>query len=135
MPVDLRHPDGLLQQSDYSPVAVTTGSRQILLAGQTTVTPAGEVPVDDLAGQVHAALSNVVVGVVGAGGTVADIARLTIYVVNWTTDMAQLLFEGITRAQESDGYSKPMPPLTVIGVQALWAPEILVEIEAIASLD
>lgn len=98
-------------------------------------TPAGEPTATDLAGQVHSALQNVAAGVRGAGGGVGDIARLTFYVVGWTQTTAKELFEGISRAQESDGFSAPMPPLTVIGVQALWTPDFLVEIEATAVLD
>ncbi|SDE04700.1 RidA family protein [Auraticoccus monumenti] len=134
MTVHLSHPDGLLEQTDYAPVAVATGSRLVLLAGQAGVTAGGQPSSADLAGQVHSALHNVVTGVVGAGGTVDDIARLTIYVVGWTEEMAPPLFEGLSRAQASDGYSSPLPPITVIGVQALWAPQFLVEIEATAVL-
>lgn len=134
MTVELSHPDGLLQQPDYAPVAVATGSRLVLLAGQVAVTPAGELTSNDLAGQVHSALQNVATGVRGAGGEVSDIARLTFYVVGWTPEMAALLMEGIARAQESDGFSTPMPPLTLIGVQSLWSPGLLVEIEAAAVL-
>ncbi|GAA1760367.1 RidA family protein [Agromyces humatus] len=134
MPVQLSHPDGLLQQSDYAPVAVGTGSRLVLLAGQVAVTAAGDVTSTDLAGQVHSALQNVATGVRGAGGDVSDIARLTVYVVDWTPEMAARLMDGIARAQESDGYSTPMPPLTLIGVQGLWSPGLLVEIEAAAVL-
>lgn len=135
MSVHLSHPAGLLQQDDYAPVATATGSRIVVLAGQTTVTPTGEVRSSDLAGQIHAALQNITVGVESAGGTVADIARLTFYVVGWTPDMSEALFEGTARAQRSDGYGSPLPPITVIGVQALWVPELLVEIEALAVLD
>lgn len=134
MTVHLSHPDGLLQQDDYAPVALATGSRLLLLAGQAAVTPAGEPTATDLAGQVHSALHNVATGVRGAGGDVSDIARLTVYVVGWVPELASELFEGISRAQESDGFSAPLPPITVIGVQALWTPELLVEIEATAVL-
>jgi enamine deaminase RidA (YjgF/YER057c/UK114 family) len=132
MTVELSHPDGLLEQSDYAPVAVATGSRLMLLAGQVAVTAAGELTSADLAGQVHAALQNVATGVRGAGGEVTDIARLTFYVVGWTPEMAAVLMDGIARAQASDGFSTPMPPLTLIGVQSLWSPGLLVEIEAAA---
>lgn len=134
MTVHLSHPEGLLQQDDYAPVALATGSRLLLLAGQAGVTPAGEPTAPDLAGQVHAALRNIATGVRGAGGDVTDVARLTAYVVGWTTEMATDLFEGLSRAQESEGYTTPLPPLTVIGVQALWTPELLVEVEATAVL-
>ena len=134
MTVQLSHPDGLLQQDMYSPVALATGSRLLLLAGQVAVTPAGEPTAVDLAGQVHSALHNVAVGVRGAGGDVSDVARLTFYVVGWTPDHVDGLMEGIARAQRSDGFSAPLPPSTVIGVQGLWTPDLLVEVEATAVL-
>lgn len=134
MGVQLSHPDGLLEQTDYAPVAVGTGSRLLLLAGQVAATPAGHPTATDFAGQVHSALQNVATGVRGAGGDVGDIARLTVYVVGLTQAMTKELLEGISRAQESDGFSAPMPPLTVIGVDALWTPDFLVEIEATALL-
>jgi enamine deaminase RidA (YjgF/YER057c/UK114 family) len=134
MTVQLSHPEGLLEQEEYSPVASATGTRLVLLAGQASVRPSGEVTSTDLAGQVHTALQNVAVGVTGAGGSVTDIARLTIYVVGWTQEMADALFDGLARAQASDGFATPLPPITVIGVQALWTPELLVEIEATAVL-
>lgn len=134
MPVHLGHPAGLLEQTDYAPVALATGSRLVLLAGQVGVTSAGRPTSADLPGQVHSALHNVATGVIGAGGDVSDIARLTIYVVGWTPETATELFEGLSRAQAADGFSSPLPPLTLIGVQALWTPELLVEIEATAVL-
>lgn len=134
MTVQLSHPEGLLQQPDYAPVASAVGSRLVLLAGQLAVNPEGQPTSTDLARQVHDALGNIATGVRGVGGDVDDVARLTCYVVGWTSDMAPSLFEGLARAQESFGYGTPLPPLTVIGVQALWVPELLVEIEATAVL-
>jgi enamine deaminase RidA (YjgF/YER057c/UK114 family) len=135
MTVTHLHPDGLLQQPDYAPVAVATGSRLVLLAGQAGVTPDFEPAAPDLAGQVHAALRNIVIGVRGAGGDVGDLARLTCYVVDWVPEKRDAVLEGIHRAQETEGLPSPIPPLTVIGVQALFAPQFVVEIEATAVLD
>ena len=42
------------------------------------------------------------------------------------------LWAGTARAQQSEGFTSPLPPITVIGVQALWVPALLVEIEATA---
>lgn len=134
MTVQLSHPDGLLRQAIYAPVALATGTRLLLLAGQVAVDPAGEPTAADLAGQVHSALQNVATGVRAAGGDVSDVARLTFYVVDWTPDMADDLLRGISRAQETDGFRAPLPPATVIGVQALWTPDLRVEIEATAVL-
>lgn len=135
MPVELSHPEGLLRQSDYAPLAVGTGSRLLMLAGQTATLPDGGMAADDLAGQVHHALRYVVVGVEGGGGTVADIARLTCYIPDWRLEKWDAVLEGVARAQESEGLAEPMPPITIVGVQALFTPQILVEIEAVAVVD
>jgi enamine deaminase RidA (YjgF/YER057c/UK114 family) len=135
MSVEFLHPEGMLQQTDYSPVAVGTGSRLILLAGQAGVTPDFKPAAPDLAGQVHAALRNIVIGVRGAGGDVGDLARLTFYIVDWAPEKWDAVLAGITRAQEDDGLPAPAPPLSIIGVQALFTPEFVVEIEATAVLD
>jgi enamine deaminase RidA (YjgF/YER057c/UK114 family) len=135
MTVELTHPNGLLEQTDYAPVAAGTGSRLILLAGQAGVTPDFRPAAPDLAGQVHAALRNIIIGVRGAGGDATDLARLTFYVVDWTPEKWNEVLAGITRAQESEGLPAPMPPISVIGVQALFTPDFVVEIEATAVLD
>lgn len=135
MTVQLMHPDGLLQQTDYAPVAVGTGSRLILLAGQAGVTADFKPAAPDLAGQVHAAIRNISIGVQGAGGDLGDLARLTFYIVDWAPDMWVDVLAGIARAQETDGLPAPTPPITIIGVQALFTPDFVVEIEATAVLD
>jgi enamine deaminase RidA (YjgF/YER057c/UK114 family) len=99
------------------------------------VTAAGRPTSPDLVGQVHSALHNVAVAVRGAGGDVSDIARSTSSVVGWTPDMAKELLEGIARARASDAFTSPLPPMTLIGVQALWTTDLLVEIETTAVLD
>jgi enamine deaminase RidA (YjgF/YER057c/UK114 family) len=135
MPVRLSHPAGLLEQNDYAPVAIGRGSNLVLIAGQAGVRPSGETPSRDLADQTHLALQNVVTAVRGSGGDVGDIARLTVFVVGWEQGMAPALLEGFSRAQTSHGLSTPLPPFTLIGVSALWSPDLLVEIEAVAVLD
>ncbi|WP_158604384.1 RidA family protein [Nocardioides mangrovicus] len=129
---ELSHPDGLLKQSDYAPLAIGSGSRLLLLAGQTATSPEGDLEADDLSGQVYASLKYIVIGVRGGGGDVGDIARLTCYIPGWRLEMWDDVVEGVRRAQESGGLAKPMPPITIVGVQALFRPEILVEIEAVA---
>ena len=79
-------------------------------------------------------LHDIATGVRG-GGDVSDIARLTSYVVDWAPEMAEDLLDGISRVQGSDGFSSPLPLIPGIGVQALWTPDFLVEMEAPAVLD
>lgn len=135
MSVELSRPEGLLRQDDYAPLAVATGTRLLFLAGQTATAPDGGVEADDLAGQVHAALRYVVTAVQAGGGQAGDIARLTAYIPRWQRAMWDEVLDGVARAQRDHGIAVPMPPITIIGVQALFTPELLVEIEAVAVVD
>ncbi len=68
---------------------------------------------------------------IGAGFD--DVAKLTVYVVDWTTDKMPALGEGVGRAVSALGID-PLKPITLIGVAALGEPDLLVEIEATAVL-
>lgn len=78
---------------------------------------------------------NVATAVAAAGGTFHDVARLTIYAVDWTPAKFPALTEGITRAFATLGITPATPPGTLVGVAALSDPDHLVEVEAVAVLD
>lgn len=135
MAVELLNPDGLPKPDAYRQVAVATGSKLVFIAGQVARDAAGEpVGADDLAAQVEQALRNVHTAVAAAGGTFADIAKLTVYVVNWSPEKMAALGEGVARAAASLPID-PVRPITLIGVAALAELDLLVEIEAVAVLE
>ncbi|MFC7582605.1 hypothetical protein ACFQYP_01430 [Nonomuraea antimicrobica] len=70
----------------------------------------------------------------GVGGSFDDVAKLTVYVVDWTPDKMPLLGEGVARAAAKLGID-PVKPITLLGVAALGEPDLLVEVEATAVLD
>lgn len=72
-------------------------------------------------------------GVTAAGGTFADVAKLTVYVVDWTPEKMAALGEGVGRAAAALGID-PLKVITLVGVAALGEPDLLVEIEATAVL-
>jgi enamine deaminase RidA (YjgF/YER057c/UK114 family) len=134
VPIELLNPDGLPKPDVYAQVAVATGSRTVYIAGQVARTAEGEpVGPGDLAAQTEQALLNVATAVEAAGGTFADIAKLTVYVVDWSPEKMAELGDGALRAAEAAGVD-PVRPITLIGVAALGEPDMLVEIEAIAVL-
>jgi enamine deaminase RidA (YjgF/YER057c/UK114 family) len=134
MPVELMNPDGLPKPDVYRQVAVASGSRTVYVAGQVARTASGEpVGAGDLAAQVEQAIVNVATAVTAAGGTFDDIAKLTVYVVDWTPDKMAALGEGVGRAAQRGGIDT-VRPITLLGVAALAEPDLLVEIEAIAVL-
>jgi enamine deaminase RidA (YjgF/YER057c/UK114 family) len=135
MTVELLNPDGLPKPDVYRQVAVATGSKLVFLSGQVARDADGNpVGAGDLAAQVEQALLNVATGVAAAGGTFADIAKLTIYVVDWTPDKMGPFGEGVMRAAGALGVD-PTKAVTLLGVAALAEPDLLVEIEATAVLD
>ncbi len=135
MAVTLVNPDGLPTVDAYSQVAISSGSRMVFIAGQVAWGADGITVGDgDLAAQVEQCYLNIATALAAAGGTFHDVAKLTVYVVDWTPDKMRLLMDGVTRAIGKLGVA-PVPPATLIGVAALDVPEHLVEIEATAVLD
>ena len=129
MTITLLNPNGLPSIDVYHQVSITSGTRTLYLAGQV----AWDAPAD-LAAQVEQAYVSVGTALAGAGGAFTDVAKLTVYVVDWTPDKMPALLEGITRGAARLGVDH-RPPATLIGVAALDVPEHLVEIEAVAVRD
>ncbi|MFC5290235.1 RidA family protein [Actinokineospora guangxiensis] len=135
MTVTLLNPDGLPKPDAYRQLSIATGSRLVFLSGQVARDADGApVGAGDLAAQVEQAYRNVATALTAAGGSFADIAKLTVYVVDWTPDKMPQLLEGAGRAAADLGID-PVRPITLIGVSALGEPDMLVEVEATAVLD
>ena len=137
MAITLINPRGLQQVDIYRQVAVATGSRLVFIAGQVARDGEGRaVGAGDLAAQVEQSYVNVGVALAEAGGTLDDLAKVTVYVVDWTAEKMPALVEGLSRASMRLGAGGgPLPPSTLIGVAALAEPDLLVEIEATAVID
>ncbi|CAA9449012.1 MAG: RidA/YER057c/UK114 superfamily protein [uncultured Rubrobacteraceae bacterium] len=135
MAVTLVDPEGLPKIEAYRQVSVATGSKQVFIAGQVAWDAEGAtVGEGDLAAQVEQCFLNVAAALAGVGGSFDDVAKLTIYAVDWTPDKMPLLMDGIARA-----YGKldiaPAPPATLLGISTLDVPDHLVEVEATAVID
>ncbi|MEE1752865.1 RidA family protein [Streptomyces sp. SP18CS02] len=126
-------PKGLLQPTPYHHVAVASGSKHVHVSGQISSLEDGTpVAVGDLAGQVAQALRNTARGLSGAGATFDDVVRLTVYVTQWQPEKMGAFMAGVESVADEVGLSLPLPPASLIGVDCLFAPGILVEIEATA---
>ncbi|MFF0258893.1 RidA family protein [Streptomyces microflavus] len=135
MAITLLDPEGLPKVGVYRQVSVATGSKLVFIAGQVAWDAGGTtVGAGDLAAQVEQCYLNIATALAGAGGSFDDVAKLTVYVVDWTPDKMAQFLEGAARAAAKLGLT-PVPPGTLVGVAALDVPEHLVEIEATAVLD
>jgi enamine deaminase RidA (YjgF/YER057c/UK114 family) len=135
MAVELVNPDGLPKPEVYRQLSIATGSKLVFLAGQVARDADGRpVGEGDLAAQVEQAYLNIGTALAGIGASFGDVAKLTIYVVDWKPEKMPLLGEGIARAAAKLGVD-PVKPITLLGVSALGEPDLLVEVEATAVID
>jgi enamine deaminase RidA (YjgF/YER057c/UK114 family) len=129
-------PEGLMQPTPYHHVAVGTGTRHVHVSGQISrLADAAPVATGDLAGQVAQALRNTARGLAGAGATFNDVVRLTFYVTGWEPEKITAFMTGVEQVAEEIGLPMPLPPSSLIGVDYLFEPDVLVEVEATAILD
>jgi enamine deaminase RidA (YjgF/YER057c/UK114 family) len=135
MAITLVDPDGLPKIDVYRQVSIATGSKLVFIAGQVSWDADGAtVGEGDLAGQVERCYLNVGTALAEVDATFEDVARLTVYVVDWTPDKMPLFLEGVARAAAKLGVT-PVAPGTLIGVATLDVPEHLVELEVTAVID
>ncbi|WP_327350633.1 RidA family protein [Streptomyces sp. NBC_01304] len=134
MSVTLVNPEGLPKPEVYRQLSVATGSKLVFLAGQVARDADGRpVGQGDFAAQVEQCYLNIATALAGVGGSFDDVAKLTIYVVDWSPEKMPLLGEGVGRAAAKLGID-PVKPITLLGVAALGEPDLLVEVEATAVL-
>ncbi|MFH9069087.1 RidA family protein [Streptomyces alboflavus] len=135
MAITLVNPSGLPEIDAYRQVSIATGSKLVFLAGQVSWDAEGNtVGAGDLAAQVEQCYLNVATALAEVGASFADVAKMTVYVVDWSPEKMPELLEGISRAGAKLG-STPVPPATLLGIAALDVPDHLVELEATAVVD
>ena len=110
----------------YSQISVAEPGRLAFLSGQVAWRPSGEDAPKDVAGQAKIAAANLAAALKELGSSGQDIVMLRVYVVDATTEKFQQVQTALDELK-GDG----MPSITTIGVQALYSPDILVEIEMV----
>jgi enamine deaminase RidA (YjgF/YER057c/UK114 family) len=115
---------------NYTHVVVTTAGRTVHVSGQVAYDGTGRiVGKDDLRAQIMQVFENVKAALVAADAGFADVVKMNTYIVDLTPEKAQVLRE--VRAQ----YVQDHPPAsTTVGVTSLVHPDLLVEIEVVATL-
>jgi enamine deaminase RidA (YjgF/YER057c/UK114 family) len=111
----------------YSHGVIALG-RLLFVAGQVALDENGQlVGGDDAAAQAHQVLANLKRVIESAGGTMADVARTTLYLTR-IEDRGQ-----VSKVREAF-FPSPPPANTLLVVAGLAQPEFLVEIDAIVPL-
>lgn len=121
-------PEGLATPSGYSHVAISTSGRIVHISGQVSYAPDGSiVGVGDLKKQTQQVYENLGTALAAAGATFADVVKSTILIKQMTAEKVK------TVRDVRQGYLTGTPPTsTLISVDTLIKPELLIEIEAVA---
>ena len=137
MSVETFSPANLFQPVQYHHVAIGTGTRHVHVAGQISRDGDGNrLATDDLTGQVAQVLRNTALGLAGAGVTFADVVRLRFFLVDASAPgRFEAFMAGFDLVAAELELPTPLPPVSVIGIDFLFEPDVLVELEAYAVLD
>lgn len=120
-PPGVAKPFGIFSNAALEPEGV-----RLHISGQVAFDAEGNiVGIGDIRAQTRQVLDNIRTILEAAGGTMADIAQVVVYV----TDMSHLAAIHEVRAEY---FERPYPASTLVQVSALVRPELLIEISAIA---
>jgi 2-iminobutanoate/2-iminopropanoate deaminase len=110
----------------FSQLTIAPPGRLVHLSGATAMDAGGEVVgAGDIVAQTRQVMENLRIGLAAAGGDFSHVVKIT----NYVTDATE--YPKIAPIREE--YLKaPYPASTLIEVQSLIYPELLIEIEAIA---
>lgn len=129
MPSHFLNPASLSKPTGYSHVAVAEG-RQIHISGQVSLDGSGTlIGKDDFAAQTEQVFRNLEAALAAAGAGFKDVFKMTTFVVGLTKERAAAV-RAVRLRHFGDG---PYPASTMVGVPALVDPDLLIEIEVIAS--
>lgn len=125
-------PAGLTRPPMYSHVGVARGGKTIYVSGQVPHDADGNlVGAGDFRAQAVQVYENLKIALAAAGASFADVVKQTTYIVDYQPEHRAVIAE--VRLQY---VSRERPPTsTLIGVQALAMPGMMVEVEVIAVVD
>lgn len=123
------NPDGVNKPATYSQVVVVNKGTMIFTAGIVANDEAGNIiGKGDLAAQTKQVFDNLLKILSAAGADFKDVVKLTYYVVNYKPEQVTTIRQ--IRANYLPETNKPAS--TLVGVQSLYHPDVLIEVEAIA---
>jgi enamine deaminase RidA (YjgF/YER057c/UK114 family) len=122
-------PEGIHEARGYTHVVKATGSTTVYISGQVGVEPDGKFA-NGLEGQSVRAYENLAACLKSVGAGPEHVAKITTFVVDYTPEKREAVSAG-RRAV----FGQTFPASTLVGVQALAAPQIQIEVEAVVVMD
>lgn len=124
------NPAGIAPPTGYTHVVTTDAPKLVFISGQIGIDAQGKIQ-EGLRAQTIQVFENIKTALASVGATFDDVVKVTYLIVNFKAEDRVLVRE--IRAQYFNGDHPPAS--TLIGVQALALPELLIEIEALAAIE
>ena len=127
------NPKGLIDTPAFSEVAtVRGGAKTIYISGQVAMGADMKlVGKGDIRAQTTKVFENLKTALEAVGATFEDVIKVNYYIVSYKPEMLVPI-----REARSEFLSKKNPPAsTLVGVEALFQPDVLIEVEAIAVVE
>ncbi len=132
MPKKFVNPPGMKPLGMYTQVTVAQGGGIVFISGQVSADANGKVVgAGDIEAQAVQVFENLKLALGGIGATFEDVIKLTIYIVGFTQERRKAVMDVRGRYISH----KNPPAATMVGVDHLVEPELLVEIEAVVAID
>jgi len=132
MPKKFINPPGMKPLGMYTQVTVAQGGSVAFISGQVSADANGKVVgAGDIQAQAVQVFENLKLALGGIGATFEDVIKFTIYIVGFTQERRKAVMDVRGRYISH----KNPPAATMVGVDQLVEPELLVEIEAVVAID
>lgn len=128
--VRVHNPATIAPPVGYSHVAEVRGGKLVFIAGQVAIDPTGQVVgPGDYRKQAEQVFKNIGLALEAAGGSFRDLVKITVYIL----DFAHAPEVREVRDRFIDIHHPPTS--TAVQVSRLFRPEILLEVDAVASVE
>jgi len=132
MPKKFINPPGMKPLGMYTQVTVAQGGSIAFISGQVSADANGKVVgAGDIQAQAVQVFENLKLALSGIEATFEDVIKFTIYIVGFTQERRKAVMDVRGRYISH----KNPPAATMVGVDQLVEPELLVEIEAVVAID
>jgi enamine deaminase RidA (YjgF/YER057c/UK114 family) len=126
------NPPGMKPLGMYTQVTVAQGGSIAFISGQVSADANGKVVgAGDIEAQAVQVFENLKLALGGIGATFDDVIKFTIFIVDFTQERRKAVMDVRSRYISSEN----PPAATMVGVDQLVEPELLVEIEAVVAID
>jgi enamine deaminase RidA (YjgF/YER057c/UK114 family) len=130
MPLEHIQPEGLFASEPlgFTQVVTSPPGKLVFVSGQVALDENAQVVgPGDLRAQAEQALANLGRALEAVGASPADVAFLRIYIANYDPSKLAVLGPLLPKF-----FGNKLPAQTLLGVQALATPDLLIELEALA---